>query len=108
MSEIAVVPDVARAAAELFVEAAAGAVAARGKAAVALTGVSTAAPLYAELMKWPIPWEKLQIFFTDERAVSPDHELSNYRIARQEFFFSSRRRHTRSLCDWSSDVCSSD
>src|SRR5579875_2084634 len=24
------------------------------------------------------------------------------------FFFSSRRRHTRSLCDWSSDVCSSD
>src|SRR5260221_2079394 len=22
--------------------------------------------------------------------------------------FSSRRRHTRSLCDWSSDVCSSD
>src|SRR5437588_4364751 len=24
------------------------------------------------------------------------------------FFFSSRRRHTRSLCDCSSDVCSSD
>ena len=24
------------------------------------------------------------------------------------FFFSSRRRHTNSLCDWSSDVCSSD
>src|SRR5436190_15010626 len=28
--------------------------------------------------------------------------------AREVFFFSSRRRHTRSLCDWSSDVCSSD
>src|SRR5438034_6611063 len=26
----------------------------------------------------------------------------------KQFFFSSRRRHTRSLCDWSSDVCSSD
>src|SRR5215204_5921144 len=26
----------------------------------------------------------------------------------RNFFFSSRRRHTRSLCDWSSDVCSSD
>src|SRR5690349_15600128 len=25
-----------------------------------------------------------------------------------KFFFSSRRRHTRSLRDWSSDVCSSD
>src|SRR5260221_2916539 len=24
------------------------------------------------------------------------------------FFFSSRRRHSISLCDWSSDVCSSD
>ena len=24
------------------------------------------------------------------------------------FFFSSRRRHTRYACDWSSDVCSSD
>ena len=24
------------------------------------------------------------------------------------FFFSSRRRHTRYQCDWSSDVCSSD
>src|SRR5437588_410555 len=27
---------------------------------------------------------------------------------RRGVFFSSRRRHTRSLCDWSSDVCSSD
>src|SRR2546430_11201698 len=26
----------------------------------------------------------------------------------QRFFFSSRRRHTRFDCDWSSDVCSSD
>ena len=29
-------------------------------------------------------------------------------VVRVCFFFSSRRRHTRSLCDWSSDVCSSD
>src|SRR5690242_8157457 len=28
--------------------------------------------------------------------------------ARAAFFFSSRRRHTRLTCDWSSDVCSSD
>src|SRR5690242_20886161 len=26
----------------------------------------------------------------------------------RSFFFSSRRRHTRLTCDWSSDVCSSD
>src|SRR5438132_5260210 len=29
-------------------------------------------------------------------------------LKKHKFFFSSRRRHTRSLCDWSSDVCSSD
>src|SRR2546430_7610104 len=29
-------------------------------------------------------------------------------FARVLFFFSSRRRHTRFDCDWSSDVCSSD
>src|SRR2546430_5693246 len=28
--------------------------------------------------------------------------------AESVFFFSSRRRHTRFDCDWSSDVCSSD
>src|SRR5438309_6681485 len=30
------------------------------------------------------------------------------RNPRARFFFSSRRRHTRWNCDWSSDVCSSD
>src|SRR5206468_10016044 len=30
------------------------------------------------------------------------------RVLQQVFFFSSRRRHTRSDRDWSSDVCSSD
>src|SRR5436190_23374095 len=34
--------------------------------------------------------------------------LSNFFVYFLTFFFSSRRRHTRSLCDWSSDVCSSD
>src|SRR5260221_7742859 len=34
--------------------------------------------------------------------------LSMYYHSSYFFFFSSRRRHTRSLCDWSSDVCSSD
>src|SRR5689334_23998208 len=46
-----------------------------------------------------------------------DHETPHKRLPRrrvfpfqggEEFFFSSRRRHTRWNCDWSSDVCSSD
>src|SRR5256886_396530 len=31
-----------------------------------------------------------------------------FKIVVIDFFFSSRRRHTRFDCDWSSDVCSSD
>src|SRR2546430_12115252 len=34
-----------------------------------------------------------------------DRMVSNASLS---FFFSSRRRHTRFDCDWSSDVCSSD
>src|SRR5438034_7131032 len=34
--------------------------------------------------------------------------LVHQRMSMLLFFFSSRRRHTRSLCDRSSDVCSSD
>src|SRR2546427_5397904 len=34
--------------------------------------------------------------------------LSVIGIVERFFFFSSRRRHTRFDCDWSSDVCSSD
>src|SRR5690242_21649170 len=33
---------------------------------------------------------------------------ANKRLNTLRFFFSSRRRHTRLTCDWSSDVCSSD
>src|SRR5204862_6832293 len=41
----------------------------------------------------------------------PAHASGGYGSGRAHpmlFFFSSRRRHTRSLRDWSSDVCSSD
>src|SRR5260370_18172867 len=36
------------------------------------------------------------------------HELQAASVCSLFFFFSSRRRHTRFKCDWSSDVCSSD
>src|SRR5436309_6752411 len=52
----------------------------------------------------------------DEKPVGPPEELKNSRWrqalrgvrASAQFFFSSRRRHTRFSRDWSSDVCSSD
>ena len=91
MSEVTVVRDaaaVAQAAAELFVEATAGAAAARGKALVALTGGSSAAPLFAalrsEARRPKIPWDSLELFFTDERAVGPADPLSNFGLAERE------------------------
>src|SRR5260370_26919300 len=44
------------------------------------------------------------VFQKEDRQ--PQLNLSCLRIF--IFFFSSRRRHTRFKCDWSSDVCSSD
>jgi len=83
MTEVAVVADVSTAAAELFIESVGGAVAARSRAAVALTGGSTAPALYTRLRPTRVPWEQTEIFFTDERAIPPEHELSNYRMAEE-------------------------
>src|SRR5690348_16149078 len=38
----------------------------------------------------------------------PAYVLLEQRFKNPQFFFSSRRRHTRWTGDWSSDVCSSD
>src|SRR5207249_11510466 len=45
---------------------------------------------------------------TARRRSSVPHPLCGRGSVRCLFFFSSRRRHTRSKRDWSSDVCSSD
>src|SRR5256884_7147884 len=42
------------------------------------------------------------------RPASTVVALINYSVDYIDFFFSSRRRHTRCSRDWSSDVCSSD
>src|SRR5690242_2075177 len=50
--------------------------------------------------------------FAERRLSSPMETSENERLLVVNllscFFFSSRRRHTRLTCDWSSDVCSSD
>jgi 6-phosphogluconolactonase len=93
VSEVAVVRDaaeVAGVAAELFIEASAGAVAARGRGSVALTGGGSARPVF-ERVRSPgirdrIPWGALRFFFTDERAVPPQDERSNYGLTQRELF----------------------
>lgn len=51
---------------------------------LALAGGSTPRPVYRELSQRPgLPWERVEAFFGDERAVPPDHPDSNYRMARE-------------------------
>src|SRR2546427_2124747 len=43
-----------------------------------------------------------------QEPLYPAADVGGRYLRSQLFFFSSRRRHTRFDCDWSSDVCSSD
>ncbi|MEY2984122.1 MAG: 6-phosphogluconolactonase, eukaryotic type [Cyanobacteriota bacterium] len=54
----------------------------RGQAAIALSGGSTPKPLYEALAHQALPWEKIHIFWGDERYVPADHPDSNQRMAR--------------------------
>ena len=65
--------DVARAAAEAFVNAATSAAAEGGRFHVALPGGRTPLPAFALLAEPPlrdrVPWERVEVFWADERAV---------------------------------------
>ncbi|MEO0769299.1 MAG: 6-phosphogluconolactonase [Cyanobacteria bacterium J06649_4] len=68
---------------DLTVETLKSAIAARGKATIALSGGSTPKPLYASLIQADLPWEKIYIFWGDERYVPHDHPKSNARMTRE-------------------------
>ncbi len=58
----------------------------RGRFLVALSGGSTPRALHRALVahyRDLIPWERVQVFWSDERCVPPDHPESNYRMARE-------------------------
>jgi 6-phosphogluconolactonase len=58
------------------------AIAERGACAVALSGGRTPEPVYRELTADSrIDWRRISVFFSDERAVPPDHPDSNYAMA---------------------------
>lgn len=70
---------------EHFVHAAQRSILQRGRFAVALSGGSTPKVVYQQLIEQPLEWSKIWLFWSDERAVPPDHPDSNYRMA-MEFF----------------------
>jgi len=53
-----------------------------GRACVALAGGNTPRAVYRELSQLRLPWDRVEIYFGDERAVSPNDPQSNYRMAR--------------------------
>lgn len=80
--------SLARAAADQIAERAVRA-AATGTFSIALSGGSTPKRLYALLAdpsapyRARIPWDRVQVFFGDERHVPPEDPQSNYRMARE-------------------------
>jgi 6-phosphogluconolactonase len=57
------------------------AVAERGSCALALSGGQTPEPVYRQLASLSsIDWQRVAVFFADERGVPPDHADSNYRM----------------------------
>ncbi len=55
----------------------------RGRCTLALAGGSTPKALYQSLAQQNLPWEKIQIFWGDERYVAPNHPDSNQKMARE-------------------------
>jgi 6-phosphogluconolactonase len=77
---------IAKRAAQEFVQAAAAAIRVKSSFNVALAGGSTPRALYSLLVNDPtlrsqVPWDKIHLFFGDERHVAPDHPDSNFRMA---------------------------
>jgi 6-phosphogluconolactonase len=77
---------IARRAADEFVKMAQSAVSRKGSFAVALSGGSTPKLLYSLLatdadLRAKVPWDKMQLFFGDERHVGPDDAQSNFKMA---------------------------
>ncbi|NMO17357.1 6-phosphogluconolactonase [Pyxidicoccus fallax] len=56
------------------------ALATRPRASLALSGGGTPGPAYRALADLKLPWERVDVFFVDERFVPPDHADSNYRL----------------------------
>jgi 6-phosphogluconolactonase len=55
----------------------------RGLFTIALSGGSTPKPLYEAIATQQLPWDKIHVFWGDERYVPPDHPDSNQLMARR-------------------------
>lgn len=72
-----------RRAASLTASAAREAAATRGRFTLALSGGSTPGRFFELLAGEDLPWDRVHVFWADERLVGPDSPDSNYRLARE-------------------------
>lgn len=72
-------------AAKLFAQVLVRAIEARGSASMAVSGGSTPLPAYRALAGYELPWDKVRLFWVDDRAVPATHERSNARAVREAF-----------------------
>jgi 6-phosphogluconolactonase len=73
----------AREAAEFIVTIARKAFGQHGIFRIALSGGNTPRPVYSELARAELPWEKTLVTFGDERCVPPEDDQSNFKMARE-------------------------
>lgn len=73
----------ARAARDEIAHAILAAVGERGRCDLVLSGGSTPRRTHELLAAVELPWDKVHVFFGDERCVPPEHEDSNWRMARE-------------------------
>lgn len=59
------------------------AIANKDSCTIALAGGGTPKPIYEMLAKENLPWDKIYVFWGDERYVSADHADSNQKMARE-------------------------
>ena len=59
------------------------ATAVRGRATFAVSGGTTPALMFQALVKLAVDWEKVHLFWVDERGVDPEDAQSNYRMTRE-------------------------
>ena len=59
------------------------AIAASGRASIALSGGSTPKLLFEQLAHMPVDWEQVTITLVDDRWVAPDSDRSNARLVRE-------------------------
>jgi len=59
------------------------AIAARGRASLAISGGSTPKLMFRKMASTPFAWECVHLFFVDERCVPPTDSASNYKMANE-------------------------